>query len=240
MKYSKVIVVFVALLFAGWLNAQDFLTPSLYFSHQKTAYVTLANGTEIKGDITKIKRKKYLIKQVNIKDGAGTKHKLKPTEIKFMYLPPSGYDKLAKAVGFLNNAQKWNNEKLNQDFLNQGYVYFETANVKIKKKTRPFLMQLLNPTFSKKVKVYHDPLAKKTASVGVGGVTLAGGLSKSYFIMFDTYSVAYLIKKGSYKKEFPLLWKQCKALSSMNVDEIKWKDLPKHVIQYTECESVKD
>ena len=31
---------------------------------------------------------------------SGKKHKLKPESIKFMYLPPSGLDKLSKVSGF--------------------------------------------------------------------------------------------------------------------------------------------
>lgn len=49
-----------------------------------------------------------------------------------MYLPPSGLDKLSKVSGFLSNVDRWNDEKLNQDFLNKGYIYFELADVKIK------------------------------------------------------------------------------------------------------------
>lgn len=194
----------------------------------------MQDGSEIKGTLKDIDRKDGLIKFVKIVDGAGVKHKLKPTSIKYMYLPPSGIDKLAKATSFVKDAKKWNNEKLNQDFLNQGYIYFETTDVKIKKKAKPLLMQLLNPTFCKEVKIYHDPHAKKTTSMGVAGVTLAGGLAKSYYIQLSTDPAAYMIKKKKYKKEFSALWNKCSDLSGLT-DGVRWENLTDHIIQFTEC-----
>lgn len=215
------------------LQAQQLLSPSFTFSKNKTSYITLNDGTEIKGIVKDIDRKKGLINLIKIEDEAGTKHKFNPTQVKHMYLMPSGFDKLSRAIDLASDAQKWNNEKLNQDFLNQGYVYFETVNVKIKKKALPMLMQLLNPTFSKSVKVYHDPFAKESASVGIGGVKLAGGLAKSYYFMLDTDEAAYKLEKKDYKKVFVEVWKPCASLSQLAI--IAWKDFTDHVIKYTEC-----
>ena len=116
--------------------AQELLSPSFSFSHKKTAYITLLDGTEIKGNIKDIDRKKGLIDFIKLKDGSGKKHKLNPDKIKHMYLPPSGVDKLGKALDFVTDVQKWQDEKLEQDLLNQGYIYFESTDVKIKKKNR--------------------------------------------------------------------------------------------------------
>lgn len=215
-------------------EAQQLLSPSYNYSHKKTAYISLIDGKEIKGTLKDIDRKKGLIKFVKIEDGNGQKHKLKAASIKDMYLPPSGLDKLGKALDFLLDVQKWNDEKLDQDLLNQGYVYFENTNVKIKKKEMTLLMQLLNPSFSKKVKVYHDPLAKETMSVGVGSVTVAGGKAKSYFLKVGD-DAAYKLEKKRYKKEFVPLWKKCDAVVK-KYTEIKWNELTQHIIDYTECE----
>lgn len=212
--------------------SQELLSPSFSFSHKKTSFVTLNDGKEIKGEIDDIDRKKGLISFVKIVDESGKKHKLKAEDVKFMYLLPSGLDKLSKTLDALTDAQKWNNEKLNQDLLQQGYVYFEQSQVKIKKKTYNLLMQLLNPTFSKSVKIYHDPLAKETASVGIGPVTLAGGNAKSYFIKMGN-ELAYKIEKKNYKKEFSVLWNKCDKLKT--VKDIKWSELSKHIVEYTDC-----
>ncbi|WP_010523062.1 hypothetical protein [Aquimarina agarivorans] len=131
-------IISIILLICFQLSAQDFLSPSFTFSHKKTSYITLADGSEIEGIIKDIDRKKGLIEYIKIQDGSKKKHKLKPEQVKFMYLPPSGFDKLSKLTNFLTDTQKWNDEKLNQDFLNKGYVYFELADVLIKKKKENF------------------------------------------------------------------------------------------------------
>ncbi len=43
-------------------------------------------------------------------------------------------------------------------------------------------MQLVNPRFSKVISVYSDPFAKETSSIGIGGLKLAGGIAKSYYL----------------------------------------------------------
>lgn len=133
-----IFLLFVSLLMAHGLFAQQLLSPSFGFSYKKTSYVTFTNGTVITGTVKDIDRKKGLIEFVNIEDGASKKNKLKAEKIKFMYLPPTAFDNMAKASEFATDTQEWSQDKLNQDVLKQGYVYFENANVKIKKKNRNF------------------------------------------------------------------------------------------------------
>ncbi len=230
---QQTLVFLLILLCLCQANAQQLLSPSNGFSHKKTSYVTLTDGTEIKGTLKDIDRKKGLIKFVKIIDGAGTKYKLKPTAIKHMYLPPTRFDNAMKALDFLKDAQKWNNQKLDQDLLKQGYVYFESVPVKIKKKSMQLLMQLLNPTFSKEVKVYHDPFAKETMGLGVGGVTVAGGNAKSYYVAKGE-EIAYRLKKKDYRKEFVPMWQSCQQVIDAYPDQ-KWANLVKHILAYSEC-----
>jgi hypothetical protein len=235
MKIKQIILVVTFLIPALGISAQELLSPSYTFSHQDTAYVTLSNGEEIMGTLKKLKRKKGLIKEVKIEKFTGEKIKLMPEEVQFMYLPPSGIDKLTKAADFITDAQKWNDEKMNQNFLNQGYIYFELAEVQVKRKNRMLLMQLMNPTFSKHVKVYHDPFAKETMSVGVGGVTVAGGHAKSYYIS-KTGQTAFRLKKKHYDKEYANLWGTCNDVTS-KFPKKKWSNLTKHITAYSECEN---
>lgn len=229
----SLISVILALICTCHIGAQSFLTPSTSFSHKKTSYITMSDGTELKGVIKDLDRKKGLIEQVKIEDGNGDKHKIKPEDIDYMYLPPSGLDKLGNALDFLEDAQKWTDDKLDQDLLHQGYVYFENAKVKIKRKEMMLLMQLLNPTFSKVVKVYHDPKAGETTAVGIGGVTLHGGDAKSYFIKFGD-DVAFNLHKRDYKNEFVPLWDKCNVLIE-KFPSPDWPDLAQHVFEYSEC-----
>lgn len=212
--------------------AQQFLTPFYTFSDDKISYVTLKDGKEIQGNIKDLDRKKGLIKKVEIKDLDGKKLKLKPEDISHMYLPPSGLSKLVATMDFLHDAQKWDNKDLNADIIGKGYVYFEQSDVLIKKKKRTMLMQLLNPSFSSVVKVYHDPFAKETASFGVAGVTLAGGHDKSYYIKKD--NVAYLLKKKDYDEEFDLLFKSCPAVKE-KFAKVKWSEFANHVFEASQA-----
>lgn len=234
-KFSFVLALFVFC--SLQINAQQFLTPTATFSHKKTAYITLKNGDEIKGNISNIKRKKGMIEGVDIETSDGKKLKLTSKDINYMYLPPSGLDKLQKASDFLTNASKWNNEKLNQDFLNQGYAYFEQIEVKIKKKTYSLIMQVVNPETNKYVTVYNDPYSQESGmSFSVNGVSspkLGGGIEGSYYIKLNNESTAFKMTKKDYKKEFDIFWKDCKELTSKNKKPI-WKDFPKHIIEYNE------
>ena len=220
--------------FCAGIKAQDFLSPSFTFSHSKTSYITMKNGKEMKGHIKGLKRKKGLIKLVKFEDGEGNKIQLKPEQIKFMYLYPDLSDRINKAKKALTDTKKWNDEKMDQDLLNQQYVYFETTKVKVKKKKEmTLLMQLLNPSFSKKVKVYHDPFAKETASLGVAGIKVVGGIAKSYYIK-TTGRVAFKVQKKRYKKEFKPMWRKCEAMIK-KYTTIKWEDLAKHITEFTDC-----
>lgn len=216
------------------MNAQQFLTPTYSHSGKKTSYITMSDGSELQGTIKDIDREKGLIEYIKIEDGAGKKHKLDAEEIQYMYLPPSGADKLAQKTAFLTDAQKWNNDKLNQDFLSQGYVYYVLTDVKIKKKESKLLMQLLNPDFSKEVQVYFDPFAKQTASVGVGSVNVVGGNAKSYYVSKGG-APAVKLEKKAYKEEFIPLWKSCDAVMEKYPDA-SWSDLAQHVLTYSECQ----
>ncbi len=233
---KKIILAFFVTFVVTETYAQQFLSPSFNFSHSKTSYLTLTNGKEIQGSISDIDRKKELIKFIKIKDGSGEKLKFKAEEVQSMYLPPSGMDKLSKAADFLFDAQKWNDEKLEQDLLNQGYVYFELSDVRIKKKTSKLLVQLLNPGFSSVVKVYHDPYAKETMSLGVAGVNMVGGIAKSYFISKDN-NPAFLLKKKDYKKEFGALWKGCDKVINQDASA-DWSELVNHIVSYSECKQI--
>ncbi|PWJ42892.1 YgdI/YgdR family lipoprotein [Sediminitomix flava] len=231
---KKIITLFALCIFISPVFAQELLTPTFQYSHKKTAYITLADGTEIKGTLKDVDRKKGLIEEIKIVDLEGKKHKLTPDQVKHMYLPPSGLDKLGKAIDFLNDARRWTDDKLDQDLLGKNYAYFENSKVQVKKKQLTLLVQLLNPTFSKSVKIYHDPMAGETASIGVGPIK-AGGIAKSYYVKVVGQSdVATRLKKKDYSAEFKPMWGSCEAVVAEYASP-KWRDLSKHAVKFSEC-----
>lgn len=216
----------------SFLFSQEFLTPADRFSHSETAYLTLANGTEVQGTIDDIDRKKGLIEEITILDGAKKKKKYKPEEIKFMYLKPSNLDKLGNRMQTLSEVNNMTDSKLNQAILKKGYVYFEYVPVMIKKKRLSMMMQLVNPDFSSKMKVYTDPRAKETSKLGIGPLSVAGGIDKSYFVLKNNDSAAYKLEKSDYKDEFLPIFKSCDYVTKTYKD-VAWRDFEKHVYDYT-------
>jgi hypothetical protein len=230
--HALVVLLFIAV---NVLNAQKFLEPSFSYSDKKPSFLTLENGKELEGYIRKIKHEKGLFSEMTIEDQNGEKTRLQPEEIKFMYLPQSGFDKFLQGVDQATDVQKWNNEGIDQQKIKEGYIYFEQAEVMVKNKKMTLLMQLLNPSFSNKVKVYHDPYAKETTSVGFGGFTMAGGDAKSYYVSANG-KPAFKLEKKNYDDEFSKLYGKCKAIQK-KFDKVKWPDFEEHVyVHSTECE----
>ena len=152
-----------------------------------------------------------------------------------MCLPASGLNKLSSKINSVTVVDKWDDKDLNLETIENGYGYFEYTPVMLKKKKRDLLMQLVNPHFAKKVRVYFDPYARQTMAVGVGGLTVAGGLDKSYFVKVGE-APAYKIEKKNYDDQYPELFKSCPTLVAKIKEDPDWKDFAEHVIEFTECE----
>lgn len=178
----KIKPLFLALAFltCSTLGTQELLHPIFSFSQKKDSYITIKDGTEFVGRITGLKRKKGLIQEIKYKGEDGKKVKISPDDIKFMYVQATAVDNFGSAVDKITDTQRWGEEEVEDELIKEGYSYFENVEVLVKKKKRTLLMQLLNLHFSSKVKIYHDPFAKETTSLGVGGLTVAGGDEKSY------------------------------------------------------------
>lgn len=231
-------IVFISLFFANTSAfAQKFVNPVLDFSGKKTSYLTKDDGTEITGNVKGIKWKKGGIKEIKMIDLQNKKVKIKPAEVKFMYLPPSTLSKLAQAQNLLYDATSWGNTDLKKDILKKGYVYYEKSDIRNNKKTFTLIMQLINPSFASEIKVYHDPTAKETSSTSIGRMKLAGGEAKSYYIKKAGDKVARILKKKHYKSEFKMLFSDCPSLIEKYGANPKWADLEQHIYEYTtSCE----
>jgi len=212
--------------------AQQLLNPSSSFSERKTAYFTMKDGSKVEANIVRISYKKGQINELKLKNAEGKKIKLTPADIKSMYLPQSAMEKLSQLDKFMSDATMWKSDSLDNQKISNGYVYFESTDVQMGKKTRKFLMQILNPAFSSKVKILNDPFSSETASLGIAGVKLAGGDLKSYYFKKGN-QVAYLLRKKDYKKQFKEIWSDCPALIEKYVENPNWTDLAKHVYEYS-------
>ncbi len=236
MLLMKKIVMLCCLLGSTTAFAQSFIPAFDRFSGKEVAYLELENGTKLEGTIDDIDRKKGLIEEiVLLPSGEKKKRKVKAEEIKSMYLPASGYNKLVNASEQTFNAKKWQDNNVNMEIINKGYAYFEKSTVGIKKDIEVLLMQMVNPSFSQKIKVYHDPRAQESMRFGVAGVTLAGGDDKSYYVKIGD-ATAVKIKRADYDKAYLALYKDCPDLLKKIKDDHKWSKFDEHLWSYTsEC-----
>jgi len=234
MNFKKTFLFALAALFYTQVTfAQAFVPAMAGFSKKKNIYIHLENGKVIEGSVKSFKWKKGLIEEIKMD---GTKQKIAPEKITHMYIPPSGYAKFASAMNHIYDAQKWQSEDLDKDILEKGYCYLEKSEAQIKKnKSGTYLLQLVNPHMSTKIKVYHDPFAGETASVGVGGVTVAGGIAKSYYAKKAGAKLAIKLEKKNYKDEFKTFFGDCPSVMKKYGDNPKWKDFALHVQEYTNC-----
>ena len=145
-----------------------------------------------------------------------------------MYLPPSGFSSFLSNYAFLTDVSNWDNDTYDQAHIAEGYAFFEQSEVMLKKKKRLMLMQLLNPSFSSKMKVYQDPFASETMSLGVGPLTVAGGDEKSYYVRVGD-EPAFKLKKKEYRDSLDQLYKMCPAVRQAVGDKPSWSDFEEHV-----------
>ncbi len=234
MKTKQLSVIVLGLIIGLNLQAQELLQPFYSISHKKTTYVTMEDGKEIEGNVKSLDRKKGLIEEVKIKTSEG-KQKIDAAKIKYAYFPQSGWDKYAKAVDFMSDAQQWGKmDEFDNERLKDGYAYFELADVQVKKKERKLLMQLLNPGSCTRIKVYHDPFAGETASLGVAGIKVAGGDAKSYYVSKDG-EVAYKLKKKDYAEMFEKLFGDCAEVKEKHGEKARWSDFVEAIFAYNQA-----
>lgn len=233
---TKLILLFVFL--GGFifnLTAQEFIDGSANFSRKKDSHFILKDGTKITGLLHAWKVKKGLIKEITVTTDDGKKTKISPSKIDHMYLIPSGLDNMVRGVKIGTNVNRWKADSgVNKGFIEEGYVLFESTEFKIKKKKMEVLGQLINPGFSSPVKVYYDPFAKETTSVGPGNLKVAGGIAKSYYVKVGDETAVKFTKK-EYNKAFSTIYGNCKELAAA-YPKLAWRDFARHLYFYsTEC-----
>jgi len=127
--------------------------------------------------------------------------------------------------------------KINPEDISHMYIppsALASSEVQVKKKkTQYCMLQLMNPTFSSEIKVYNDPYSSESMSVGVGGMTVAGGLEKSYYIKKKGDKLAKKIKKKEYKQDMDMLFGECPDIISKYGANPKWSEFEMFIYDYS-------
>ncbi len=224
MKITTLILLFMTSLAMG----QSFHPGIDMFSHKKPAYLILTDGTKMDCEIDRLVRKRNNIAGIDVKID-GKKKSFAPEELKEMYLPINELNKFSTKMEAATNISK----DINLDVVNEGYGFYENTLVDLKGKVQPLMMQLVNPGFSNKIKVYFDPMAMETMSMSVGPLK-AGGIDRSYFIKMGE-APAFKISKANYSEKMPEMFGDCPSIIKDLGRNPEWKDLAEHVFRHANC-----
>lgn len=211
------------------MAAQSFLPGFKMFSHKKTAYLVLADGSKVEGFVDKVGRSKNYISSVVIKNDDGEKEYM-PAEISEMYLPVNDLNKFSLKLENATNMSK----DYDLDLINEGYGFFENAEVNTGKETQTLMMQLANPGFDSKIKVYIDPNAIETGKASFGPIS-SGGVDRSYYLQYGEITTASKFSKADYKKGFLDLFASCPSLLEKIGSKGDWDDFAVHVMEFNNC-----
>ena len=225
------ITTFLTILFQ-FINAQSFIEPLENISSMlgSTAVVYDTKGNESEGKLSSGLLVMGHLKSFSLKSEDGTKRKFKSSDVQLLKVKVSGLMKFSMAAESLTSIK--NVTKTDYDEIsNKEWLIFEQALIN-RKKEKPRLLQLLNPGFDSKIKVYVDPNAKKTGGMKLGGLKMGGGEDKS-FLLVKNQAKAVKVKKGKYSKSFEELFDDCPVMNeTFGGSKTKFKDLAGHVFVY--------
>ena len=233
MKKSKyfLLAVFV-LVFVNNAITQSRNNPFILYSKKKLSYFMLKNGKEMQGYIKNYDSYKGFIENITFIDKNGKRHKIDAKDINRMYLFPSIAGKLIFACEYVKEPSLDPGDDNIIITQSNGYVLFESTEVYLKEregKKKHFLLPLLNPSYSDKIKIFPDPEAYTVSSTKVIGITTKKVLSSYYVKKGD--QPAYKITKWNFKNIYKELFKGHNELENMH--KPKWSKFKEYVFQYT-------
>jgi hypothetical protein len=229
MKKTMSISLFLCLFALGGVFAQQFIEPVEY-PMSKECYLTLKNGVE-----TKCEFKSAIIsngiKSMTIVDENGVKIKYKAAEVEKLRIKMTTLAKIGTIVEGMESITDAANLDVTE-IIEREFIIYEQALLP-KKKNKYALLQLVNPGFDDRIKVYENPMGQESGGLSLGGVKVTGGEEKSFLVVKDG-DKSIKIKKGSYKKDFSMLFGDCTEMIKILSDEkIKFQDMALHVLYYS-------
>lgn len=190
--------------------------------------VTLKSGNVIHGKFVGGTGSNNGLNKITIKLENGEKVKYTAEEVILLKIKCSELANLFMMTDATVSVKEMANTDFNE-IVNREYLIFEEA-LLAKKADKYSLLQLLNPGFDSKIKVY--PTSEKTMGMSVGGIGITGGSDKSYQFVKGGQK-AFKVSKGDYKKDFESIYGDCpEMVSRVKGEKIKWEDVAAHVFIY--------
>jgi hypothetical protein len=217
------------------MTAQNFMEPTAGFSVKKISYLTMKDGSKIEGQFKggqEALNGGY--KWITFKPTDGKKMKIQAAEIQSILLPESKLSKISAATSVIGDATKWGDDvQINEEAVKEGYAYLETITIAKKKKEITAVRQILNPGYSDKIKVLDNKAGMNGATTSLGGIKVAGGKDRSYFIKVgDAKAIKVSAKK--YDEQFQELFGSCPEFIAEYGTDIKWSDIEEHVFAFSQ------
>lgn len=232
---NKGLIIILMLFFAGVfsMQAQQLLPGSNDFDTNRTAYITMEDGTMIVSDNFSIDRKDGIVKFISVKPEGQGMSRYMVHQVKEMYLPVKNSGSAVDSRRFVSNTASFNAPGFKNELFADGYVYFEKSDVDMRGKTRPMLLQLLNPGFSKQIKVYLDPWVSDE-NLLVYNKNLNGVADQMSYYVKDGNFPAFKLGENAYKDNFIALFGECdKMISKKQIAQ--WSNFGRDVFEYSVC-----
>lgn len=191
--------------------------------------VTALDGKIYKGKLKMAMQMNGKLKMfsISLENDEGRK-KFDADEVILVKMRPSNMQKIAEVVRSATDVNRFKDIK---SIIDCDWIYYEM--VTMGKKDKSYLMQRLNPgENNNKLKAYVDPDAKQESSFGMGGMTLSGGKDKSYYLVADGGTRAFLAKKKGYKNQIPEIYTGCPDFMTFMHGDDDWDNFASHVALY--------
>lgn len=194
-------------------------------------FVVTNAGDTLRGRVSGCNIVNGQVNTFTLKKEDKTKIKYAAADVKLLAVKPTVFMKYSGQMS-LQNFMKMSKEDLDK-IMNREWIYFEQA--LLPKNTDKYaLLQLLNPGFDSKIKVYQDPNAGTTGGITTGGgLQLTGGENNSFLVVVNGGKSEYY-RQVNYKKDaINKLYRDCPVfLENYSGEKFKWKDFSEHVLVY--------
>ena len=232
MKSFLSLFVFALVSFQANAQYSQYFMPPIdddLISSSRDVYVVTNAGDTVRGRVNSSTVINGQIRALTIKSPDKTKYKYKAADIQVFAIRATQFMNMTSVMSVPNilRASETDYDKIMQ----REWIIFDQA--LLPNKDKYALMQLLNPDFSSKIKIYVNPNANETGTLSIGGTAITGGEDTSYFVVTEGKKSEVYRKRKYADEAMTRLFKDCEAFANEYAGEkFKWSDFSEHVLVY--------
>lgn len=227
MKTSAKFSLTFLFIFPIMVYGQSFIMPLQDIPASQEIYVLTANNQTIYGKMRSSMWVSGQLKSFNMKSEDGEKLKFKAEEVLELGVRMNNWVRAQIQWEASSSIRKWKNTDL-ESTLNREWLVFERV-LMPGNSNKYSLLQILNPGFDSKIKVYENPRAAKTGTTSVGGLAITGGEDRVHLVSIGG-ARSFVVRKGSYEKGFGEMFGSCPDLiNEYSGEKVKFKDMAEQV-----------